>query len=241
MDQKSIVAQVAEDRRAFSHVMPADLEALRRTCGQPPNAMPLTRYYAGEEISDAPAWRGLRVEIIGFQLTPNVSTVPVFHPWVYDELPQINGPCIIARWLSRHPDRPGVLEVAWDGRQRPSMRLKRSIHFLGSGAVEDAARLLALWGSGVEQAPQPASQVRNHRSRQSHLDQAANSARYLVNDDPTRRPTKQAIADFIAAEEQTEMPLSTLKSRWHRDRVRFGEKPITLKEVLSVAREGCIS
>lgn len=148
-------ALVAEDRRVFGRTAPADLDALRQACQQPPGEEPLRLFYDGADLSDAPQWEGLRVELFAFQLTATGALnggesvrVPAGHPWFYWEFPSVDGPCIIARWCHRYPGRPGVLEVGWDARQWLATPVRRSVHFLGAGTAEDAARLLALWTNG---------------------------------------------------------------------------------------------
>jgi len=115
----------------------------------------MRRYYPGEVLSDASEWQGAHVEITAFPLSEG-SRIPIAYPWVYEQFPDIDGPCIVARWRCRYPGRPGILEVAWDGRRRFGTRARRSVHFLGAeGSATDAARLMALWVATTEATLRP--------------------------------------------------------------------------------------
>lgn len=230
----------ADDRRIFGRTVPPDVPALREACNRPENSSAMRLLYNGWEISDAPSWRELRVEIIYFPLIPDENgsiTVPVRHPWVFNEFPGIDGQCLIARWLHRHPGKAGVLEVSWDNKLFWATPIKRSVHFLGAeGSGQDATRLLDLWVGGSDQKP-PQVRNRSHRTRQSHLDQAVKAARYFMyHPDSPREPTEQDIADFIAAEEEIGCSRSTLTSRWRR-LIEHGEEIITIAEVRQIARQ----
>jgi hypothetical protein len=222
-----------EDQRVFGRTAPPDFDALRRACQQAPDVMPLKRYYDGEALSDAPEWRGARVEIIGFPLAPhdrggNESIrVPVGHPWVFWELPNIDGPCIVARWCCRHPRRPGVLEVAWDGRRFFATQVRRSVHFLEEeGVGADAARLMNLWTAASEAA------VRLHtrrRDRDFDLEQAVRAAVALM-EPRAHQPTEKDIWEAVA--EQEVVHWSAIESRWKR-----AEPRITIHEVRGLAKK----
>jgi hypothetical protein len=197
--------------------------------------MPLKRYYPGTELSDAPEWRDARVEITAFPLSEG-SHVPIAHPWMYEQFPDIDGACIVARWRLRHPGRPGVLDVTWDGSRRREERFRRAVVIHGVGALPaDAARLWQLWTTTTESTLLP---KRARRPRSSHITQAVRATRHFLEGDPPQTPARQDIADFIAAEEggNSECALDTLKSRWGRDRRRLGEQTITLTEVLEIAQ-----
>ena len=131
--------QLSEDLAAFGATAPGDIEALRRACRAEPGVMPLKRYYAAEALSDTPALQGARIEALAFPLSEG-SRFPAAHPWVFEQLPDIDGPCIVARWRFRHPGKPGTLDVTWDGR-RPVATPKPG----AGGTPAEAHRLMALW------------------------------------------------------------------------------------------------
>jgi hypothetical protein len=138
-----------EDQRVFNTIAPADIETLRHVSQATLDIIPEKRWYSGEEISDEPSWKDVRVEVIAFpwprSLIDGAEMVPLAHPWIFEEFPRINDHCLIARWLLRHPGRPGVLEVTWGGFLFDRTRIRRSVHFLGEGTPDDAARLMNLW------------------------------------------------------------------------------------------------
>lgn len=229
----SLAALVAEDRRVFGRTAPADFDALRRACQQGPDVMPLKRYYDGEALSTAPEWRGTRVEIIAFPLTPDnragneTLRVPLGHPWAYWEFPNIDGPCIVARWCHRYPGRPGVLEVAWDGRRLFATQTRRSVHFLGGdGSIADAARLMNLWIATTEAALRPRTR---RRDRDLDLAQAVLAAVTLMGQE-FHQPTREEVWAAVADSEMVQP--ATIRERWKR-----ADPRISIRDVLLLAKE----
>jgi hypothetical protein len=136
---------------------------------------------------------------------------------------------------------PGVILPSPEEAERLERQFRDVAQVLSSPAVQRAAlRVL------MERVQQPTPRPRPHRTREEHLDQAVRAARhFLFHPQQPRAPTRLDIASFIAQEEkftgEDDDFLETLKSRWGRDRRRRDERPITLREVLTVARRGCIS
>src|SRR5207248_33756 len=79
-------------------------------------------------------------------LVPDDSYVPIGHPWVFDAFPNVDGPCVVASWRHRVLDRPGILEVTYDGWSGNGPQIRRRLDFVGPGGTgQDAARLMNLW------------------------------------------------------------------------------------------------
>jgi len=178
--------QLSEDWAAFGATAPDDIEALRRACRAAPGVMPLKRYYAAEALSDAPEWQGVRIEAFAFPLVSDSSVIPHRHPWVFEQLPDIDGPCIVARWRFRHPGKPGTLDVTWEGRL-PVAIPKPGV----GGTAMDAHRLMALW------TPETAEALPD-RQRWAVLAAVTVDmmiARFLeIKDRDGRRPSQEALA-----------------------------------------------
>lgn len=230
-------ALVAEDRRVFGRTAPAHLDVLRAACQRPPDEEPLRLFYDGADLSDAPEWAGLRVEIFAFQLTATVSAnggeslrVPAGHPWVYWEFPGIDGPCIVARWCHRYPGRPGVLEVGWDARHWFATPVRRSVHFLGAGTAEDATRLLALWRTGNEgsAAKRARTESTRRRDREFDLAQAVEAATALMRGG--HQPLEDEVHDAVASADG--FTTDAIRSRWRR-----ADPPITIGEVRALVKK----
>ena len=218
--------QLSEDLAAFGALGADDIAALRRTCRAEPNVTALKRHYAGDALSDAAEWRDARVEIIAFPLSEG-SRIPAGHPWAFEQFPDIDGPCIVARWRCRYPGRPGVLEVTWDGRRRPGTRTRRSVHFLGAeGSGADAARLMTLWIATTEAALRPHTR---RRDRDFELEQAVRAAVALMGQS-FHQPTREEVWEAVARSEMVDS--STIESRWKRSVPR-----ITIGEVRRLAKE----
>src|SRR3954447_3950652 len=89
------ISDEIDDHKVFGPTTGDDLIELRRVCHAAPDDQALKRYYPGEAISNDPAWQEVRVEIIAFRLVPEVSHVPLGHPWIFEVFPNIDGACII--------------------------------------------------------------------------------------------------------------------------------------------------
>ena len=233
--------RLKQDQDAFGPIS-EDHAALRRACHAAPDAEMLGRYYPGETLSTAPEWQDARVEITAFRLSEG-SRIPIVWPWVYEQFPNIDGPCIIARWRLRYPGKPGVLRMTWDSRRRREERFRRDVVVRGLGVTpDDVAQLWRLWTTAAEagsiepgrsEAEPPQPRQRTRRPRWLELQQAARAARALI-ETTHQCPTFEAIHEYIATNYEPGLPIETLRSRW-RLRGR-DEPPILMPEVLEEAR-----
>jgi hypothetical protein len=219
--------QSIEDQATFrddSPVARAIERELLRGLAPPPGHLPQRRYLPGE-LFDLMPWSGHRVEVLAVPLVTG-SRIPASHPWAFDRFPDIEGPCLIARWKIGQPPQAGFLEVTWHRRRH----IRRLIDSSGTLTPIRAFGLWSLWGHGV-QAPVP----KGARPRWFDLDQAVRAARTMLAEDPPVLPTVELIAEQIGHAEGIYLPLSTLTSRWQRHK-RDGTPAITIEEVLERAR-----
>jgi len=146
--------------------------------------------------------------------------------------PGPSAPATFQLWLVQ-VYRPGY-PLAAERRWHPDWGVRDSIVGLTEPHTRDD--LLPAWHGRALIVGYLEEEARKSRPRWLDLDQAARAVQQLLNSNPPIRPTRQAIADAIAAEEETEIPLDTLKSRWRRHK-DYGDAPITLSEVLQLARQ----